>query len=154
MIANSSANTTRSSSSETILVSSLISPGDVTYLLPLICPDTTNDTSWERAMTDTILFNGRITTLDPANPTAAEAAIEDGLFAAAGDEREIMARRTPETVVIDLRGRTVIPGLNDSHTHVICSGLSYNMEPIITELGFLLVAWYDLVDRYSNMIGE
>ena len=32
-------------------------------------------------MTDTILFDGLITTLDPANPTAAVAAIEDGLFA-------------------------------------------------------------------------
>jgi len=32
-------------------------------------------------------------------------------------DREIMARRKPGTVTIDLDGRTVIPGLNDSHTH-------------------------------------
>ena len=79
-------------------------------------------------MTDTVLFNGRITTLDPAHPSATAVAIDNGLFAAVGDEREIMARRKPNTVTIDLNGRTVIPGLNDSHTHVIRGGLSYNME--------------------------
>jgi predicted amidohydrolase YtcJ len=79
-------------------------------------------------MTDMILFNGRITTLDPANPAASAVAIKDGLFASVGDDREIMARREPKTVVIDLNGRRVIPGLNDSHTHVIRGGLTYNME--------------------------
>ncbi|HEX4524282.1 MAG TPA: amidohydrolase [Casimicrobiaceae bacterium] len=79
-------------------------------------------------MTDTILFNGRITTLDPANPAASAVAISDGLFASVGDDREIMARRESKTVTIDLNGRTVIPGLNDSHTHLIRGGLTYNME--------------------------
>jgi predicted amidohydrolase YtcJ len=79
-------------------------------------------------MTDTVLFNGRITTLDPAHPSATAVAIDNGLFAAVGDDREIMARRKPNTVTIDLNGRSVIPGLNDSHTHVIRGGLSYNME--------------------------
>lgn len=79
-------------------------------------------------MTDTILFNGRITTLDPANPAASAVAIKDGLFVSVGDDRETMARREPKTAVIDLNGRTVIPGLNDSHTHVIRGGLNYNME--------------------------
>ena len=79
-------------------------------------------------MADTILFNGRITTLDPANSAASAVAIKDGLFASVGDDREIMARREPKTVVIDLNGRTVIPGLNDTHTHLIRGGLNYNME--------------------------
>jgi predicted amidohydrolase YtcJ len=79
-------------------------------------------------MTDTILFNARITTLDPAKPAASAVAIKDGLFASVGDDRETMARREAKTVVIDLNGRTVIPGLNDSHTHVIRGGLTYNME--------------------------
>ena len=79
-------------------------------------------------MTDTILFNGRITTLDPAHPNATAVAIEGGLFTAIGEDREIMARRDQKTAAIDLNGRTVIPGLNDSHTHVIRGGLNYNME--------------------------
>jgi predicted amidohydrolase YtcJ len=78
--------------------------------------------------TDVILFNGRIATLDPANPSASAVAIEKGVFAAVGADQEIMRRREPATLVIDLNGRTVIPGLNDSHTHLIRGGLNYNME--------------------------
>ena len=77
---------------------------------------------------DTILFNGRVATLDPARPAATAVAIEDGLFAAVGDDREILALRKPQTRAIDLNGRTVIPGLIDSHTHLIRGGLNYNME--------------------------
>src|SRR5262252_5951973 len=77
---------------------------------------------------DIILFNGRIATLDPAKPATTAAAVEDGIFEAVGSDREIMARREPRTAVIDLNGRTVIPGLNDSHTHLIRGGLNYNME--------------------------
>ena len=79
-------------------------------------------------MTETLLFNGRIATLDPAKPTATAVAIEDGQFSAVGNDREIMTRRDSGTVLIDLQGRTVIPGLNDSHIHVIRGGLNYNME--------------------------
>ena len=79
-------------------------------------------------MTDTILVNGRIATLDPAKPSATAIAIDDGLLTAVGSDVEIMARREPTTVVVDVKGRTVIPGLNDSHTHLIRGGLNYNME--------------------------
>jgi predicted amidohydrolase YtcJ len=79
-------------------------------------------------MTDTILFNGRMTTLDPARPSASAVAIDNGLFEAVGDDAEIMRRRGPKTTVVDLNRRTVIPGLNDSHTHLIRGGLNYNME--------------------------
>src|SRR5438132_11475263 len=79
-------------------------------------------------MTDTILFNGRMTTLDPTRPSASALAIDNGLFEAVGDDAEIMRRRGPKTTVVDLNRRTVIPGLNDSHTHLIRGGLNYNLE--------------------------
>src|SRR5262249_57909650 len=79
-------------------------------------------------VTDTILVNGRIATLDPARPTATALAVEDGFFAAVGSDREVMAAREPTTIVLDLGGRSVIPGLNDSHTHLIRGGLNYNQE--------------------------
>src|SRR3954453_22464687 len=75
-----------------------------------------------------ILYNGRITTLDPSNPTATAVLIENGVFTAVGSDQEIMARRQTSTDVIDLNRRTVIPGLNDSHTHLIRGGLNYNLE--------------------------
>jgi len=48
---------------------------------------------------DTILFNGRIATLDPAHPAATAVAIENARFAAVGDDGEILALRTPQKVV-------------------------------------------------------
>ncbi|MGJ7536057.1 MULTISPECIES: amidohydrolase [unclassified Variovorax] len=77
---------------------------------------------------DLILTNGRFTTLDRAHPNPETVAITAGRFSAVGDAKEIMPTRGPKTRVIDLRGRRAIPGLIDSHIHVIRGGLNYNME--------------------------
>ncbi|WP_424964828.1 amidohydrolase [Dinoroseobacter sp. S375] len=79
-------------------------------------------------MTDLILHNGRLTTLDPETPDATAIAIRDGRIAAVGRDADIMKLAADGTTVIDLGGKRVIPGLNDSHTHLIRGGLSYNME--------------------------
>ena len=79
-------------------------------------------------MTDLILHNGRITTLDPRTPDATALSIKDGRIAAVGADLDIMSGADPATQVIDLKGRRMIPGLNDSHTHLIRGGLSYNIE--------------------------
>ena len=75
-----------------------------------------------------ILHNGKITTLDPRRPEADAVAIDDGRFTSVGSEAEVFELRGPQTQVIDLGGRRVIPGLNDSHLHVIRGGLNFNME--------------------------
>jgi predicted amidohydrolase YtcJ len=77
---------------------------------------------------DLVLHNARITTLDGQNPEADAVAIRDGRFVAVGSEREVMASVGPDAKRVDLKGRRVIPGLIDSHTHVIRGGLNYNME--------------------------
>jgi predicted amidohydrolase YtcJ len=77
---------------------------------------------------DLILVNGRITTLDRSNPQAQAIAIRDGRFLKVGSEREVMELAGSETKRIDLKGRRVIPGLIDSHMHIIRGGLNYNME--------------------------
>src|SRR6266487_6325537 len=75
---------------------------------------------------DLILRNGRITTLDSRRPDAASLSIKNGLIAGVDDEEQCPPG--PNTVVINLNGSRVIPGLNDSHTHPIRGGLNYNME--------------------------
>ncbi len=76
---------------------------------------------------DAILHNARIAT--NRAPSFVEAvAIEGGKFVAAGTSDELLRQRGPETRVIDVGGRTVIPGLNDSHLHLIRGGLNFNME--------------------------
>ncbi|MBV8048710.1 MAG: amidohydrolase family protein, partial [Paludibacterium sp.] len=77
---------------------------------------------------DTILHNGRFTTLDPRRPNASAVAIQDGRFVAVGSEGDIMAWAGAGTKSIDLMGRTVLPGLIDNHTHVVRGGLNFNME--------------------------
>jgi predicted amidohydrolase YtcJ len=77
---------------------------------------------------DWILINGRIATQDERRSLAQAVALRDGRFVAVGTDDEIMRLRGSSTQVIDLRSRTVIPGLNDSHMHPIRGGLNYNME--------------------------
>lgn len=77
---------------------------------------------------DTILYNAAIHTVDEENPRAQAAAVKDGVFIAVGTDKEGMAFRGDATKVIDMKGRRVIPGLNDSHLHLIRGGLNYNLE--------------------------
>src|SRR3954454_6880901 len=79
-------------------------------------------------MTDLILVNAKVTTLDRSNPEAQAIAISGGKFIAVCEESTIRSLATPQTRIIDLGGRRVIPGLIDSHTHIIRGGLNYNME--------------------------
>jgi predicted amidohydrolase YtcJ len=82
-----------------------------------------------RAVTaDLILVNGRFSTLDRANPAPAAVAIADGRFLATGTEAEMRALAGPQAQILDLGGRRAIPGLIDSHMHIIRGGLNYNME--------------------------
>lgn len=75
-----------------------------------------------------LLTNGQIRTLCAAKPAASAVAINDGLIEAVGTDDEIMRLQQKDSHVIDLQNRTVIPGLNDSHMHVIRGGLHFNME--------------------------
>lgn len=78
---------------------------------------------------DLIVRNARITTLDPARPDATAIAVADGRVLAVGDDNLVMGTHAgPATRIIDGGGRRLIPGLNDSHTHLIRGGLNYNLE--------------------------
>lgn len=77
---------------------------------------------------DIVLHNGLITTLDRANPNATAVAVKDGLFMDVGTDSEVMALAGPDTKIVDLKGKRVLPGLIDNHTHVVRGGLNFNME--------------------------
>jgi predicted amidohydrolase YtcJ len=75
----------------------------------------------------TIYHNGKIAT--NSTPYFAEAmAVEDGKVLATGTSSNLLQTREAGTKLVDLGGNTVIPGLNDSHMHVIRGGLHYNLE--------------------------
>jgi predicted amidohydrolase YtcJ len=77
---------------------------------------------------DTVLVNGKILTADERFTTAQALAIRGGRIASLGTTSEIRKSAGPGTRVIDLQGRTVIPGLIDSHMHAIRAGLSFATE--------------------------
>ena len=79
------------------------------------------------AAEDLIIVNAKITTLDRQNPTAEAVTIRGGKFLAVGSEAEARTA-APEATVIDAKGRRLIPGLIDSHIHLIRGGLNYNLE--------------------------
>src|SRR5580698_1939006 len=77
---------------------------------------------------DLILHRGLVTTLDRSNPAASAVAISGGKFVAVGRDEEVMRLAGPQTAIIDLEGRRVLPGLIDNHLHIIRGGLNFNME--------------------------
>lgn len=79
-------------------------------------------------MADLIIRNAKISTLDPKQPAATALAVTDGTIDAIGDDASVTALAGAAARTIDANGRRLIPGLNDSHTHLIRGGLSYNLE--------------------------
>jgi len=77
---------------------------------------------------DLILFNGKITTLDELQPEVSAIGITAGKISCLGSDADIRKLAGKETQEIDLKQHRVIPGLNDSHIHLIRGGLNYNME--------------------------
>ncbi|WP_017200008.1 amidohydrolase [Arthrobacter sp. M2012083] len=83
---------------------------------------------------DTIVLARRIHTLDPNAPAATALAIKDGRIAAVGSFPDLEPYRGPNTTVLDYGDATIVPGLNDSHTHVVF-GLDLARGVQLTDLG-------------------
>ncbi len=77
---------------------------------------------------DTVLLNGKVVTVDPQFLIQEAIAIRDGKISAVGKTADVRKLAGPRTRVIDLQGRTVIPGLIDSHLHGIRAALSFSTE--------------------------
>jgi predicted amidohydrolase YtcJ len=86
-----------------------------TLVLPL--------TAAEKA--DLILYNGKVITVDPKDRIVQAVAVKDGKILQAGENSEIRALAGPQCRMIDLKGRTVTPGLIDSHYHVAYYGRQF-----------------------------
>jgi len=77
---------------------------------------------------DTILVNGKVLTVDAQNSVREAVAVRDGKIAAVGKTADIRKLAGAKTRVIDLQGRTVIPGLIDSHLHGIRAASTFATE--------------------------
>ncbi len=77
---------------------------------------------------DLVVTNAKVHTVDEKRPQATAFAVKDGKFTAVGSDDEMAVHRGDKTRVIDAQGRTIIPGLNDSHAHAVRGGRFYNLE--------------------------
>ncbi len=77
---------------------------------------------------DLIITNGKVATLANNDAVVEALAVKDGKILATGTNAEMTAYKGDSTKTIDVNGRTVVPGLNDSHSHVIRAGINYNLE--------------------------
>lgn len=71
---------------------------------------------------DLIVANARVRTIDASRPGADAFAVSDGRFTFVGSADQAFKFRGPDTRVIDAAGRTVLPGFNDSHVHLVNVG--------------------------------
>ena len=73
---------------------------------------------------DLILLSAKIWTGDPARPSAEALAVRGGRIVAIGSSSEVARLRGPNTMMLDAKGRRVVPGFIDSHTHMTMGGLN------------------------------
>lgn len=90
------------------------------------CSETKSDSN--RAKVDLIIYNAKVTTLDADNPSATAVSISNGKITSVGISDEILKLKTDSTIIIDAKGRRLIPGLNDSHSHFLRAGTSFTRE--------------------------
>src|SRR5690242_2481280 len=95
---------------------------------------------------DLILHNGKIVTVDPQFSVRQAVAVKAGKITVVGTDAEVLKERGAGTRVIDLHGRTVLPGLFDSHVHALEAGLSEYRAPLPALDSFAAVQAY-LRDR-------
>jgi predicted amidohydrolase YtcJ len=75
-----------------------------------------------------IIHNANIITLDEAHPKAQAVALQNERIIAVGDNATVLNLKSANTRIVDAKGRTLIPGIYDSHLHVIRGGRFYNTE--------------------------
>jgi predicted amidohydrolase YtcJ len=77
-----------------------------------------------------IFYGGKIVTVDPQFRTVEAMAIRDGVIAAVGTTAEVLKSAGPDTQQFDLRGKTVLPGLIDSHVHAPAASMYEFEQPV------------------------
>ncbi len=98
---------------------------------------------------DLILFNGKIHTMDLTNPRAEAVAIKGDKIIRVGSNEEILSIRGKNTRVIDLKGKVLVPGFNDSHMHLLGFGCFLNMVDLSS-----CISIDDIIEKTKGFIKE
>ncbi len=98
---------------------------------------------------DLILKNGKIYKTDKNNNVVEALAIKDGKIYRTGSNEEIISLKDKDSKIIDLKGKTVLPGFNDSHMHLVNYGYSLRQADLIGTSSIK-----DLNERMLNYINK
>lgn len=75
-------------------------------------------------MADLIIYNGKIYTM-AGDETVSAVAVKNGIIEEVGNDEDILSLAEEECEKVDLEGACVVPGFNDSHCHILLTGLGY-----------------------------
>nr|MBA3270337.1 amidohydrolase family protein [Acidobacteriota bacterium] len=95
---------------------------------------------------DLIVVNGNVYTSDVDNPTAEAVAVQGNKILMVGSNRDVQRLRRAQTLVVDARGGTVLPGFNDAHLHFLSGGLALRQVNLLdaetlAEIELTVRAW-------------
>ncbi len=101
---------------------------------------------------DLVVFNGKIITMDPQKPIASALAVKSFKVLAVGEEEEVVDLVPDAKRVIDLGGKTVVPGFIDAHTHMTSAGFKSTHVPLdkVGSVGEAIRFLTDAVSKYPK----
>ena len=98
---------------------------------------------------DLIIHNAKIVTVDGDFSIAGAASIRDGKFQLVGTDSSVMQGAGPDTTIVDLGGKTVLPGFNDSHSHMTTMGINLPTMIDLTEITSIADIKQAVADRVA-----
>jgi predicted amidohydrolase YtcJ len=106
----------------------------------------------ERMLADLIIINGKVITVDSKFSIAQAVAVKDGKIVAAGKNDEIKALAGKRTKILNLKGKTMLPGINDTHCHI--SDWALSRPPLMLDIRFPTVkSIADIVKMVADKAG-
>ncbi|MGH9938762.1 MAG: amidohydrolase, partial [Blastocatellia bacterium] len=112
------------------------------------------EVSTEATAADSIYLNGVVITVNDAQPSAEAVAVKDGKILAVGASDEVMNHLGPSTEVIDLKGRTMIPGFVDGHSHICDYGMLWGYPTLDPPPVGDVKSIDDIIARMRDFIAE
>ena len=99
----------------------------------------------------TVVFvGGTVLTMDDNAPMAEAVAVDGNRIVAVGSETSVQPYVGPETEVIDLEGKTLMPGLVDAHSHFFANGVNEGVGAGIQETEILVLGHFKLVRAFNE----
>ena len=102
---------------------------------------------------DLAIINGKVITVDPEFSIKTAVAVRDGKIVAVGSNEDVKSYITSDTKVLDLKGKPILPGINESHMHAPFFGAS--RPPLSLDLTFPAIKSIpDMVEALRQKVAE